>query len=461
MTDRPIFIFGQPRSGTTMLMRVLNAGEDVRIYGEHGGAAYYLGLIHRSLCKDHVVDYQFDITDEQAEAVLASGKEWCNNLGGIQTDTIRAGLRGLIEAIGNPFHKEVRWGFKEVNIVGRELIDALVELYPNCQIVCLTRNPVDSILSSKRLGWCQDVKEAMVYWCLRTESFMSAELKYPNNCKFLKYESLDSRTVESLLQWLGITMTDAHAAAYLTRVGEAPASEVGLTEAERRFIVGNDTSGLYPNEFEQVYVMGGWDGKGSGVGSSPAYCWDYITFLQHFLCEHSVRSVLDVGCGDWQFMQYLNWDGIDYTGMDVVRDVIDTNRERFIHPMIKFVYGDALVDELPKADLLIVKDVIHHMKHKDVRRMVEISRRYKKVLWVVDMGKEVPHGAWPCTELCAYFRPLPVLFTFTNPPDYPYGRKQVLFADNVVSLESASHPAAASESALEPVFDAAPTEERN
>ena len=51
--------------------------------------------------------------------------------------------------------------------------------------------------------------------------------------------------------------------------------------------------------FKQVYAKGKW-GKGSGVGSDPRNVPDYIGVLQTFLRDMQIRSVVDVGCGDWQ-----------------------------------------------------------------------------------------------------------------------------------------------------------------
>jgi 2-polyprenyl-3-methyl-5-hydroxy-6-metoxy-1,4-benzoquinol methylase len=440
MNDRPIFIFGQPRSGTTLLLRILNVSEGVRIYGEHGGAGHYLGLIHRALCEDHVVPYMADLSESEADALLSQGTEWCNNVGAVQTKRVRELLKGFIEALGNPFSKPGRWGFKEVHFCTLEIIKAILEFYPKAQMIFTTRHPVDCFISVKRLEWTDDANELATYWAMRNASFLQAEKDYPNNCRLIKYENLVWPNVKSLLEWLDIKPTDAHEIVHSYRVGVAPEKEVKITEKERRVLMDADVHGLYPNEFEAVYRLGGFDGAGSGVGSSPKYCWDYVTALQSFLTYHDVRSVLDVGCGDWQFSQHIDWTGIKYTGMDVVREVIDENRRKFEDVRTRFIYGDALVDELPPADLLIVKDVIHHLKHKDVQRLVDRSKDYPKVLWVVDMGVEVPHGAWPDRALCAYFKNLKSIYTFPTMPGYPYGRKEVLLA---VNSESASRPKSA------------------
>ena len=35
---------------------------------------------------------------------------------------------------------------------------------------------------------------------------------------------------------------------------------------------------------------------------------------QQFLKDNAIRSVVDAGCGDWEFSQAIDWTGIDYKG---------------------------------------------------------------------------------------------------------------------------------------------------
>jgi SAM-dependent methyltransferase len=183
-------------------------------------------------------------------------------------------------------------------------------------------------------------------------------------------------------------------------------------------------------DFDKVYAQGGWDGYGSGMGSTPLFCHEYNIWLAGFMRDRNIQSVLDLGCGDWQSTRLIDWSGIDYWGIDIVARVIERNQQLFRAPNLHFIAGDFLNQPaLPKADLLVVKDVIHHLDHADVRRTVNLAKRYPLVLWVVDMGLEVPHGSWPDLDLIEYFKPLPHVFEFdTRVPGYKYGPKSVLLS---------------------------------
>ncbi len=111
--------------------------------------------------------------------------------------------------------------------------------------------------------------------------------------------------------------------------------------------------------FTKIYDNGGWI-KGSGWGSWPSNTLPYISFINDFLEQHNIKSVVDVGCGDWQFSKFIDWSNIKYNGFDVVDSVIDQNKERHQTPNITFECVDVTTHKLPPADLILVKDVLMH-----------------------------------------------------------------------------------------------------
>ena len=57
--------------------------------------------------------------------------------------------------------------------------------------------------------------------------------------------------------------------------------------------------------FESIYRTGGWNGVGSGPGSNPATNKELLWLLHKVLrYTPSIKTVLDIGCGDWQLMQH-------------------------------------------------------------------------------------------------------------------------------------------------------------
>jgi SAM-dependent methyltransferase len=137
--------------------------------------------------------------------------------------------------------------------------------------------------------------------------------------------------------------------------------------------------------FTQIYddkVWGvGSGGEGtSGGGSTLAATVVYRAYLQQFLKDHGVRSVVDAGCGDWEFSSAMDWSGIDYTGFDVVPSVIAEDQRKYGAPNIKFQTADIVRTDLPAADLLVCKDVLQHLPQQDVLAFLAQLPKYKYVL---------------------------------------------------------------------------------
>lgn len=137
--------------------------------------------------------------------------------------------------------------------------------------------------------------------------------------------------------------------------------------------------------FDEIYKDSKWglspDGVGkSGTGSTLHATLLYRTFLGQFLEDNKIKSVVDAGCGDWEFSQHIDWTGIQYTGYDIVPTVIEANKKRFAKPNIEFVNADIVETDLPKADLLISKHVLQHLPNAAVAKLVKQFDKYEHVL---------------------------------------------------------------------------------
>jgi hypothetical protein len=103
------------------------------------------------------------------------------------------------------------------------------------------------------------------------------------------------------------------------------------------------------------------NGKGhSGGGSTLEAARDYIDFVQKFIKDHNIKTVIDAGCGDWEFMYHMDLSNIEYIGYDIVKFVIEKNIKKYSTPHISFRHGNIVEIDLPIADLLLCKDVLQH-----------------------------------------------------------------------------------------------------
>tara|TARA_Y100000588_G_scaffold263273_1_gene277948 strand:- start:5234 stop:5839 length:606 start_codon:yes stop_codon:yes gene_type:complete len=128
--------------------------------------------------------------------------------------------------------------------------------------------------------------------------------------------------------------------------------------------------------FESIYSENLW-GCGSGEGSLPIHTGAYVETIQSFIRGYGIKKVVDLGCGDWQFSHLIDWDGVKYDGFDIVDVVIDKNRKTYAAENINFHFFSGDFDELPGADLLLVKDVLQHWSNNTIERFLSIVDRYR------------------------------------------------------------------------------------
>jgi SAM-dependent methyltransferase len=133
------------------------------------------------------------------------------------------------------------------------------------------------------------------------------------------------------------------------------------------------------NRFVEIYSNDEWSG-GSGEGSFDFQTKGYQGFLQNFISKNNIKSVVDMGCGDWQFSQYIDWSGVRYQGYDVVPSVVTSNANNFSAANISFTLYSGDPNDLPSGDLLIVKDVLQHLSNQSVLDVTNCLFKYKYAL---------------------------------------------------------------------------------
>lgn len=139
--------------------------------------------------------------------------------------------------------------------------------------------------------------------------------------------------------------------------------------------------------FERAYAEKRWH-NGSGSGSQPANTIVWRAFLEGFIRQNAITSVLDIGCGDMRVMEGLGvWDQVKYTGMDIVPlgYMGIAQGQLASHTIL----ADALTEDWPDADLVVVKDVVQHWPADAIRQLMPALTQRSHWLLVTDMP-----GAW-------------------------------------------------------------------
>jgi hypothetical protein len=127
--------------------------------------------------------------------------------------------------------------------------------------------------------------------------------------------------------------------------------------------------------FENVYKTKEWLGKVgtlSGIGSSIECAKEYLLFLQRFVVENDIRSIIDLGCGDFNLMRHFDFTGITYLGVDIVEFVIQDNIIKYKTDNINFVNSNVVTyTPSSKYDLVIIKDVLQHLSNENITLLLK------------------------------------------------------------------------------------------
>ena len=163
--------------------------------------------------------------------------------------------------------------------------------------------------------------------------------------------------------------------------------------------------------FSQIYAEGTWGkdstGKGtSGSGSTLEITREYRAYIEQFIKEHGVTSVVDAGSGDWSFSAAIDWGDASYLGIDIAPNIVETVRQRYETARIKFQVGDVTKD-LPAADLLLSKDVLHHLSNELIHEFIRNNLMTRKYKWVIltnarsSENLDIPNGDYRGIDLSA------------------------------------------------------------
>jgi len=149
--------------------------------------------------------------------------------------------------------------------------------------------------------------------------------------------------------------------------------------------------------FENVYFNGTWKlfpwTPSSGTGSSESNTREYRSLIENFIKAQNIGSVIDLGCGDWTFSQFIDWSNVKYLGIDVAQSVIDANTSNFGNDNVEFRRIDMAEissNDIPYADLWIVKDVFQHWSLRDIGAFlfkITSAKAYRYILFTDCSGK--------------------------------------------------------------------------
>jgi hypothetical protein len=130
------------------------------------------------------------------------------------------------------------------------------------------------------------------------------------------------------------------------------------------------------SRFAKIYETNYWaNGESrSGEGSTLEATRDVRLALERFIIEHGVDSILDVPCGDFNWMQYTEIR-VHYYGGDIVEELISCNQAQHGTASRSFAVIDLTRTQLPNCSLVFSRDCLNHLSISDIRLAIANIRR--------------------------------------------------------------------------------------
>lgn len=157
----------------------------------------------------------------------------------------------------------------------------------------------------------------------------------------------------------------------------------------------------YKNIFTDIYNNNGFGSleSKSGPGSTLDETQKLRESIKKIIKDKNIKSVVDIPCGDFNWMKEIVFNFENYIGGDIVKKAIDLNNEKYSNSRIKFIEFDIVNDEIPNGDLLIVRDIIGHFPIEDgVKILKNILNSKCKYLLSTTWAKKIGNDWFPCEK---------------------------------------------------------------
>lgn len=136
--------------------------------------------------------------------------------------------------------------------------------------------------------------------------------------------------------------------------------------------------------FSEIYRNNWWGGRPgelySGDGSGVETSASFVQTVCEYVDRHALRSVVDLGCGDFRVGSQLLRPGLTYTGVDVVPALVESHQRTFARAGVEFVAVDIVDDELPDGDLYLLRQVLQHLSNAQIGRVLAKLRNKPHVI---------------------------------------------------------------------------------
>jgi hypothetical protein len=186
--------------------------------------------------------------------------------------------------------------------------------------------------------------------------------------------------------------------------------------------------------FFRIYRENKWRDMDShsGPGSNLIHTENIRKALPLLIEELHCKSLLDVPCGDFFWMNMIQMD-IEYIGGDIIAELIENNRRQYGSANRRFLLLNLIRDSLPKTDLILCRDCLPHFAYSDIFHAVRNIKASGSTYFLTTtyVGRErnenIPSGRWrPINvQLHPFDFPAPIRVIDEECPEEDYRGKRL------------------------------------
>jgi len=129
--------------------------------------------------------------------------------------------------------------------------------------------------------------------------------------------------------------------------------------------------------FSRIYARNAWGSQESvsGDGSTLRETRVIRQVLPQLIERYGIQSLLDIPCGDCNWVRTIDFGGRAYFGADIVPELVRQNAAAYARDDRRFLHLDIVRDALPTADLVLCRDCMIHLSNGDVLAALRNVRR--------------------------------------------------------------------------------------
>lgn len=109
----------------------------------------------------------------------------------------------------------------------------------------------------------------------------------------------------------------------------------------------------------------------SGYGSTVENSQVVQRALPELIRQLGAQTLLDAGCGDFNWMRLVDLAEIEYIGVDTVPELIREDQQKYGSERRRFILADITKDRLPSADVVMCRHCLIHLTNKQVLAAIE------------------------------------------------------------------------------------------